>query len=101
MPLVDVFPDVEGEMAVISQEVLVDVSELPNQKQGDDGDDREEQRMPLQGVAEAEGSVEAQRHREGEEVGEGEKVEDLREVETDLVAHPVTHHYPLVQQHEQ
>ena len=100
VPLEEPFPHVEGEMAVIGEEVLVDEGELPHQEQGGASEEEEEQRLFLQSLEEAKNAVVAQRDGEGEEEGEGEEIEELGEVEAGLVARPVAHHYPIIQHYE-
>lgn len=100
MPLENLVPHVEGKVTVIRQEVLVDGSELPHQEQGDAGDEEKEQRLFLQSLQEAEDAVVTKWDGGREEEGEGEEVEELGKVETSLVAHPVTHHDPIIQHHE-
>lgn len=77
VPLEKPLPHVEGEMAVICQEVPVDEGELPHQEQGDAGDEEEEQRVLFQGLEEAKDAVVTKRDGEGEEEGEGEEIEEL------------------------
>lgn len=100
MPLEKPFPHIEGVMAVICQEVPVDVGELPYQEQGEARQEEEEQWLFLQSLEEAKNAVVTHRDREREEEGEGEEIEDLGEVEADLVTRPVTHHYPIIQHHK-
>lgn len=45
VPLEEFIPHVEGEMAVICQEVLVDKGEFPYQEQRDASDEKENQRL--------------------------------------------------------
>lgn len=101
VPLENLLPHVEGEVAIICQEVLVDEGELPHQEQGDAGDEEKEQGLLLQSLQEAEGAVVTERDGEGEEEGEGEEVEELGEVEAGLVARPVAHHDPVIQHRKQ
>lgn len=97
VPLEEPVPHVEGEVAVICQEVLVDEGELPYQEQARARDTEEKERLLLQSLEEAEGAMVTQRDGEREEEGEGEEVEELGEVEAGFVTRPVTHHYPIVQ----
>lgn len=100
VPLEKPFPHVEGEVAVICQEVLVYEGELPHQEEAEDGDEEEEKRLFFQRLQEAKDAVVTKRDGEREEEGEGEEIKELREVEAGLVARPVTHHDPIVQHHE-
>lgn len=100
VPLEKFLPHIKGEMAVISQEVLVDKGEFPHQEQRDAGDQEEKQRLLFESLQEAEDAVVTQRDGEREEEGEGEEVEELGEVEAGLVARPVANHDPIIERHK-
>lgn len=100
VPLVNLPPHVEGEVAVVCQEVLVDEGELPHEQQRERREEEEEERLLPDSLEEAEQAVVAERDGEGEEEGEGEEVEDLGEVEAGFVARPVAHDDPVVKYDE-
>lgn len=100
MLLKDPLPYVEWEVAIIGQEVSVDVGELPHQQQGDAREGEKEKRPFLQGLEEATHTVVTERDWEWEKESEREEIKELGKMEADLVACPVAHYYPTVHYHE-
>lgn len=74
VPLEKPIPHIEGEVAVVCQEVLVDEGELPHQEQADGGKEQEEKRLFFQSLQEAKDAVVTKRDGEREEEREGEEI---------------------------
>lgn len=87
-------------MAIVSQEITVDVGELPHQEQRDACEGEEKKRPLPKGLEEAMDAVVVERDGEGEKEGEGEEIKELGEMEAGLVARPVAHYYPIIHHQE-